>query len=237
MKERPILFSGPMVKALLSGAKTQTRRLVGLDTLQVSNTPGYDLTWRGRAPLRSIAQQRRHSGGCWQDVSTGRFLGLCPYGVPGDRLWVRETWASSRVHDTTRPSGLPMAAGEAPTTWYAADGTAEESWLNRGRWRPSIHMPRWASRITLEVTDVRVERLQDISEEDARAEGMDWAAPLVLPGERIDDDREDPREVGYGSGSFALQNFRKLWDSINGKRVPWATNPWVFAISFKRLSP
>ena len=96
-------------------------------------------------------------------------------------------------------------------------------------------MPRWASRLTLEVVSVRVERLQDITEADAVAEGVDPGAPWFPPGQWEPPD-EDPRQVGYGRGSFALQNYRNLWDHINGKRSPWASNPWVWVITFRRVS-
>ncbi len=169
MAERGILFSAPMVRALLSGAKTQTRRLTH---------------WRPQ----------------------------CPYGFPGDRLWVRETWA----HDADSLEDLramveDIVGGSDCGPYYRADGVHENSGL---RWRPSIHMPRWCSRITLEITDVRVQQLQDITEDDARAEG-------VTP------------EPGKNHGHVGA--FCDLWESINGKRSTWASNPWVWAISFRRV--
>lgn len=193
MKERPILFSGPMVRAILDGRKTQTRRV-------------------------------------------NRF------GVPGDRLWVRETWADVEPLPSRTPAydGARFAVrpdGSSSELWYRADGEMGVTSLlfdDGPRWRPSIHMPRWASRITLEIVDVRVERLHDITEEDARAEGVDWASPQPFGEKWDDDDREDPREVGYGSGSFALDNFRRLWSSINGSES-WAANPWVWRVEFRRV--
>lgn len=211
MKFYPLPMSGPSVTKTLAGQKSQVRRLVDLREFQPSDTQGYDWTWRGRR-------------GCWQDVSTQQLLEQhCPYGPVGSRLWVRETWAYD-----------PDWEGPGVTHYRATH--PEGAMVQGGKWRPSIHMPRWASRITLEVTELRVQRLNEISEEDARAEGMDWASPLILPGERVnEDDREDPREVGYSSGSFALQNFRKLWDHSNGSKAPWANNPWVWAITFRRV--
>ena len=182
MNERPILFSAPMIRAILSGAKTQTRRTVHPMHMSI----------------------------------TGELLRY-PYGEPGDRLWARETWA----HDADSLEMLRALVDDIMPTrdygpYYRATGAYEGSGL---RWRPSIHMPRWASRITLEVTDVRVERLQSISEEDALAEGVD---PLEWSGGPANAD--------------ARAAFRELWESINGKRAPWATNPWVWAISFRRLA-
>lgn len=190
--ERPILFSGPMVKALLVGRKTQTRRvvkpLVGLDVESVGNVV---LSRGGLRPLR------------------------CPYGAPGDRLWVRETWAGRLDQDNQKPDDFwGHGAG-----WFRADGDESQSGCagGRGRWRPSIHMPRWASRMTLEVVSVRVERLQEITEEDAVAEG----APA-----------EDEGPVGCCRCGFI-----KAWDSINGKRpgCRWDENPFVFVVAFRRL--
>lgn len=212
-KERPIIFNAAMVRAILEGSKTQTRRVLDLPHLKRSDTRGYDWTWRGQAPIKTIKQQQRHPGGCWQDVRHARLLSFCPYGQPGDRLWVREAWAMDRVYDGRPPSvGNPLF-----TRWFAADNTKDgPSNCNdeRGKGRPSIHMPRWASRITLEVTDVRVERVQEISEFDIRAEGLT---------------RSD-----HGPNIHA--SFRLLWDSINAKRgYSWESNPWVWAITFRKL--
>ena len=213
MKERPILFSAPMVRAILAGAKTQTRRVVKL--------PGT------RSALTANS---------W--VQSG------PHGAPGDRLWVRETFYCDDYRYPAVPGAqLADPAWRDGNLYYRADvasGRFEDAgyWAEPGgKWTPSIHMPRWASRITLEIASVRVERITSISEEDARAEGVDWAAPHPYGERWSDDDREDPREVGYGSGSFARDNFRRLWDAINGKRpgCSWADDPWVWAIGFKRV--
>lgn len=216
MRERPILFSGPMVREIFADQKTQTRRVVGLDTLRPSTTSGYDWTFRGKAPVRSIAQQKRAAGGCWQDLTAGQFLALCPYGQPGDRLWVRETWGLHGRGDYTwwcRDSIKGRTADDLALSYevaYAADATSEYD-----HWRPSIHMPRWASRLTLEVTSVRVERLQDITEDDARAEGC---------GATVCDAPDDSRTL-----------FRDLWESINGPES-WEANPFVWCIKFRRLA-
>lgn len=210
MKERPILFSGPMVRALLAGRKTQTRRVVKGEALRWLDEAGFDPTFVAD-PANS----------------------LCPYGVPGDRLWVRETvacgacapgkpslWSPSfwrREQGTrTNPNGL----------WYAADGLAPSRPITeRSRWVPAIHMPRWASRLTLEITDVRVERLVEISEADAEAEGVThfphlggWSA-------------KDTPEVLHPSAALA---YEALWSIINGPDS-WAANPWTWAVSFRVL--
>jgi hypothetical protein len=184
MKERPILFSGPMVRAILEGRKTQTRRVVkpqsAILTDEMARVLGVQPPAQQNAPVIS-----------------------CPYGVPGDRLWVRETYAWSG--DSSIPEADRIASGEV---WYRADG-------GRGggiRWRPSIFMPRWASRILLEITDVRVERLQDISDDDCRAEGYDR------------------------SHAFPREWFARLWASINGTGS-WAANPLVWVVSFQRVTP
>jgi hypothetical protein len=231
MKERPILFSAPMIRALLDDSKAQTRRVVGLDSLKPSETSGYDWTWRGQAPLRSIAQQRRHPQGCWQDATSARFLELCPNGVPGDRLWVKETHALTggstpqEVRDADAADGVVYRVDNVAAlfTGRERDGRAVLAPTTFGdvvaRWRPSIFMPRWASRITLEVTDVRCERLQSITLADAKAEGV----------------QADP--VGIGDVlrmRSARDNYGEVWDSINGDGA-WALNPWVWAITFKKV--
>lgn len=204
MKERPILFSAPMMRAILAGKKTQTRRVVK------PQPPGL---WM--KPETAVITDHH---GCWafsRIAPNGMAVAWprgansirCPYGVPGDRLWVRETW-------------FPETPNRAI---YRADGEFEDGYAGPG-WRPSIHMPRWASRIILEVTDVRVERVQAITEEDAKAEGV--------PPERA-------ARIGADHGT--LQHtlaFAVLWDSINAPRgFGWATNPWVWCLTFKRVLP
>jgi len=173
MTERPILFSAPMVRALLAGTKTQTRRALR------------DGTWW--TPEHGVIRMAPAGLAC-----TGFAHVACPYGKPGNRLWVRETWAQH---------GLRAV--------YRADG--DERPTGAGAWRPSIHMPRKLSRITLEVTGVRVERLQDISTSDCWAEGIP-SSPDVDP----------------------LHEYRDLWESINGTGS-WDANPWVWVVEFKRL--
>jgi len=198
MRERPILFSSPMVRAILYGRKTQTRRVC-----------------KGQRELSNV-----------RDFQIDR----CPYGQPGDRLWVRETWAA--VHFSIDPeTGIAddwhgshdIPPGDGGGYWsklYAADNHPTDKEERGFSWRPSIHMPRWASRITLEVTGVRVERLCDISESDASAEGVDFGNTTdPLTGE-IDRD--------------ACEAFEALWESINGAGS-WDANPWVWVVEFRRL--
>jgi len=201
MKERPILFNGAMVRALLDGTKTQTRRVVKPQPSASSDSAilGPDSVWRFSHPtLRGPVSHAT------DDVR-------CPYGQPGDRLWVRETWTHPLHH--SHPIAL----------YRATDESAALAHLDFDRWIPSIHMPRWASRITLEVTDVRVERLNDCSEMDAMAEGMPFNASAVgtpTPGAR--------------PGPSAIAAYRGLWESINGAGS-WELNPWVWVLGFKRL--
>ena len=197
VKERPILFSAPMVRAILDGRKSQTRRVVdrfsrfgNVRQFEPSNTPGYDFHFRDKK-------------GLWQDFRKPDLLKLCPYGQPGDRLWVRETWAPMCSFDPSPETGAV----------YKADNHLSQKAI-AAKWTPSIHMPRWASRITLEISTVRVERLQDISEADAKSEGC----PCY--------------ETPDGTCSYW---FRELWESINGAGS-WAANPWVRVVDFRRLT-
>lgn len=190
MKERPIIFSGPMVRALLAGTKTQTRRVV--KPVPSTLVDGFYL------PFKDEPNNWHGFGG---DLIY--WYGSCPYGQPGDRLWVREAWMDLRGVDGAIANCMFRATfGNAP------DG---------GKWRPSIHMPRWASRITLEVTGVRVERLQDISTSDAEAEG--WPGP----------DAENSI-----SSTYPIAWYSKLWEEINGPGS-WTANPWVWCVAFRRL--
>lgn len=189
-KEKSIIFSGPGVRAIIEGRKTQTRRLARKPVKH----PDYgNLCAPGALTLE-----------CEPQHVIDR---CCPYGAPGDRLWVREVSA-----ECTKGGGHII---------YKADnegiGTCH---VHGGRWRSPIHMPRWASRILLEVAEVRVERLQDVSEEDAIAEGFSPS--------KIDD--------GCALHHYsAARYFHAAWNELNGKRAPWESNPWVWAIAFKVL--
>lgn len=203
MTSRPIIFSGPMVRAILEGRKTQTRRVLKPQPSQVSGSAVW-FDWQpGKEPPK-------------------------PYCKPGDLLWVREAFIGARGYDAQPPSKW----GNKPT-WYVADGAPDgDSWrFLSDRVHPSIHMPRWASRITLIVEDVRVQRLQDISEEDAMAEGVD----AYLPGHGCATAVEARalRAEGYPYSPSYRDGFGVLWTRIHGPGA-WEANPWVAAITFRR---
>jgi len=218
MSEKPILFSGPMARAILEGRKTQTRRVVKPQPKRF--TPEHEKEWFAHAEVYKNGdvlwwEGPPHGPTCYHESKL-------PI-QPGDRLWVRETWQHSP------DAGVCLAdCGPEPDYRYAADYTDEVK-AELGPWKPSIFMPRWASRITLEVTAVRAERLQDISGEDALAEG-------IHP------------HTGYPRGFYKMDNqaaldsihideFRNLWDSINGKKHPWESNPWVWVYEFQEAKP
>jgi hypothetical protein len=203
IKERPILFSAPMVRAILEGQKTVTRRearkRAALDCLAAGFEPSF-LALPGNSDL-------------------------CPYGQAGDRLWVRETWAQ------------PANLDPGPTVYRATypDCLKGQGWENLPpadaiRWKPSIHMFRKDSRILLEITAVRVERLQDISDSQIESEGVDLDA--LADGQ----DRYDMRHAGSGAGGRPTLRtaWRDLWQSINGPES-WDANPWVWCVSFRRV--
>ena len=208
-KERPILFSGEMVRAILEGRKTQTRRIIkNKDFLQ----------WVEVGFADSFIKD---SDNLWQNE--------CPYGQPGDRLWVRETF-EYRSYEEGYDNGIQQGGDHDweegySLVGYKADNSIlpyelqEEDYLGKcpkiGRWYPSIHMPRWASRILLEITDIRVERLQDITEEDAKAEGIYKDPNVIYP-------------YSY------VEMFSHLWEAINGAES-WNKNPWVWVIEFRRI--
>jgi len=193
IKERPILFSAPMVRAILAGQKTVTRREVkkraALDCLAAGFEPSF-LALPGNSDL-------------------------CPYGQPGDRLWVRETFNTSS--ECRPPIDEPFI--------YAADLNSDGVQKWAARWKPSIHMPRAASRILLEITRVRVERLQAISDEQCVAEGCGVGPGAI--GVKL--------TVPPGA-SMPQAMFAELWKSINGASA-WDANPWVWVVEFKRVTP
>lgn len=216
MKERPIIFSGPMVRAILAGQKTQTRREVKVPGVK-SNLWGGPLDYRGVAIVRADVDYLSVPG-------VGPIF--CPYGKPGERMWVREAWDFIPEGDP----GTPSCAGirywaDAGYQLRTPPSNYNPMLYGKERVRPSIHMPRWASRIKLEVTGVRVERLQDISEADAIAEGV--ANQPVLAGYST--------EAGckYGPAE-PVAEYARLWEQINGPGS-WAANPWVWVVQFKRL--
>lgn len=222
--ERPILFKGRLVRAILEGRKTQTRRIVKLDDETLAFFGGADhLQWRSGPG---------HSGVGWYCASDeypdeGSDFYRCPFGRRGDRLWVKETFCpvDDREHGGEQwidYRATPKYSEEHPAGWDNAPDDPEAL-----KWKPSIYMPRAASRIDLEVTNVRVERLQAITELDALAEGAIGATVQSSL---------DGVKGQYVVGS-ARDEFSNLWDTINAKRAPWKENPWVWVIDFKRIRP
>lgn len=243
IKERPILFSAPMVRAILEGRKTVTRRAVKIQPRSRAEIGSYG---KGQPFIRTPDATKRNPE--------------CPYGRPGDRLWVRETWqdvhpiqVSDGRYSQTGRAGIPGPPGVTYQTIYRADGPypkvfhthhhpyrALEPHPDHGfkapadsgytGWTPSIHMPRWASRILLEITDVRVERLQAISDKQAMAEGVRIYADHAALGdwyhvEGKETYSADPRK-----------SFELLWSSIHGPTA-WDDNLWVWVVEFKQVMP
>ena len=214
MTDKPILFSAPMVRALLAGTKTQTRRVAGVPTIEPQGT-GYHVYTKG--------------GGAWCVDKVGALVAAADYlpFQPGDRLWVREAWRPSYdaegwrddLQRDARPSDFDPATTAIE---YLADGTNELG----GKGRPGIHMPRWASRLTLAVTAARVERLHEISEDDARAEGA-YVAPKTG---RVADSYFDMAVMGTYFHT-ARDWYANLWCRLNGA-TSWALNPYVAAYTF-----
>ncbi|EPR9643727.1 hypothetical protein [Klebsiella pneumoniae] len=218
MKERGMIFNGEMVRAILDGRKTQTRR---------------PIKWK-QTRFTEIGEREDGSNWPWSEDAEHAcdFWHPCPFGAVGDRIWVRETWGvvshafsddglmidwvpdrpATAIHEMPFGngyySGYAIYAADGDFTWGDDDGYED----GRSCWKPSIHMPRAASRILLEITDVRVERLRSMSQDDARAEGVIAAS--------------GPMEAGLA--------FRELWDSIYGEES-WKANPWVWVIEFKRV--
>jgi len=191
MKARPILFQSEMIRAILDGRKTQTRRVIKDE------------------PVLSMAE-----------ITDKHCLFRCPYGQPGDLLWVRETYCLDGQLDNIKPS----EGDKTEPVYYPANEMIRQPscrMLAVGKTRPSIHMPRWANRITLEITNIRVERLQDISDDDAQAEGIEQKYTCICPNNGI-----------YATENDVYDDFRNLWQSINGDDS-WEQNPWLWVIEFK----
>jgi hypothetical protein len=210
MTERPILFSAAMVRALLAGTKTQTRRAM-------KPQPEPDCCSGVLSSWALDANGERAGFAAWFLDDVGQHDGavMSPYGGPGDRLYVRESFSGPR-HQERHP---PREWHSTDPIHYWADGNPAHGDLTKPR--PGIHMPRWASRITLEITEVRVERLQQISEQDATEEGAPGGHGAI---------------PGYGYSATPLEHYRWLWESINGIGS-WDANQFVWAISVKRTTP
>jgi hypothetical protein len=213
MKARPILFSAEMVRAILDGRKTQTRRVMK------PQPEYYNSHWHW-------------AGAGWNRDDVALVLpghsmaNRCPYGQIGDRLWVRETWA----HDD--PDCDDIHCGNPDHIWWRAneEKIVADSFAGKARWRPAIYMPHWASRIHLEIVNVRVERLQHISRDDAKAEGVSnlwkWDKERNL---------KHPEHFSRGVLNPYVANYSVLWDQINASRgYGWKFNPWVWVIEFKK---
>lgn len=192
MKERPILFSGPMVRALLDGSKTQTRREI---KPRKDHTLGCEL-----APCELAGE-----------VNNDDYRN-CPYGAPGDRFWVRESFSYLESFDFFSKN----VPDDVPGFWYWADG--DPTWGDWTRPKPSIHMPRLASRITLDLVDVRAQRLQNISEADCRAEGCAGGHGSI---------------PGYSYNATPQEHFQSVWESVGGN---FDANPWVWVLEFQRIT-
>ncbi|MGR0136680.1 hypothetical protein [Pseudomonas sp. RSP] len=214
-KELPILFSAPMVSAILEGRKTVTRRAV-------KPVRGYE-EFDNCRPDKAAASHAVWWHGQFETVGAMQY---CPYGKPGDRLWVRETWVADAQVDAVAPRDL----SQGEPIQYPADGDVRQAgcaMIKPGKIRPSIHMPRWVSRILLEITDVRVERLQDITPGQITAEGVStrgeamWGSRwwVDAPDQAIED---------------ARNGFSDLWTSTGGD---WNANPCVWVVEFKRVTP
>lgn len=241
-KEHPMLFSGPMVRAILDRRKTQTRRVI-----KPQPDPDTALDIGMFCPSIVLRDGTLEAGEKVFGVHSrdGDYGAKCPWRV-GDRIWVRETWASDTKHVVAYKAGAECGA------WFG-NGAGGRIWMHHGyvlespdyrlipsekprktfglghyggKWRPSIHMPRWASRITLEVTGVRVERLRDISEEDAKAEGVEpYRCPQADALMNAVGSKMQP--IPYTSG------FANLWNSIAKPGETWDANPWVWVIEFR----
>ena len=211
MKQSPILFNAEMVKAILSGLKTQTRRVMKRQP-EPSKTREGDF-WFSCDKMQSMVHVSEFIPGN-SVIPDGHQIvsACCPHGAVGDQLWVRETWARYNIDQDSHD--------------MAYRATKPDDWPEGARWRPSIHMPRWASRIDLLITGVRVERLNSISEQDARAEG-------ITDGGCLDCGESEPCGCNQPKPD-ATESFAHLWKSIYGDDS-WFSNPWVWVIEFKRM--
>lgn len=206
MKEHPILFSTQMIKALLKGNKTMTRRSTGLD--KINHSPGN--YYFQSLVLHATGRYTFAPEGNFNPTNEDIIEVKCRYGEPGDLLWVRESCQHTKLlnlHPTDENYGFVYKADDQP--WQDMEG-----W----KWKPSIHMPKAAARIWLRVTDIRIERLRNITEEDARSEGAEYSLWMII---------NDPRPYVNG--------FASIWFDINGK-ASWNKNPWVWVVCFETLS-
>lgn len=233
MKARPIIFSADMVRAILAGKKTQTRRVVkdayvldiaenhphiipDLGTNCEDGTFGFEYVEYGAICGEEHLWEPKDT--VWQEVK-------CPYGVVGDQLWVREGYRQELNLGYDKDGNWPDTKGMF-SYFYKADCSNPEGW-GAGVWKSPLFMPRAASRILLEITAIRVERVQDISEADARSEG-------ITDGGCLSCGNPEPCECSNPKPD-ARESYIWLWDQINGKKHPWSDNPWVWVVEFKRV--
>lgn len=217
MKEHPILFNEPMVRAILGGIKTQSRRIIKPQPIQTK--AGWK--WEGTRPKATKGNGTIATMGLNSlNALLTALMRSCPYGAIGDRLWVRETFA---IH----PFLNPPYCWDGPYLYRATDGNQKEEKIS---WRPSIHMPRSASRIILQITDLRIERLNDISAADAIAEGIE---PIIGPDNETYYGNYGKEDIGHLL--HPIESYRSLWESINGPDS-WIDNPYVWVIDFTPLN-
>lgn len=212
-KQRPILFSGPMVRAILDGRKKQTRRFI---KPQPVGADFHSPEWFSPCVVGRDGEQRPGPDTFGISQYDGEWSIKCPFGAPGNILWVRETWKAMDADWKVVEAPDDLDGTRWPHVSYRADHIDPNSDgpANPIKWRTPIHMPRWASRITLEIEAIHVERLHDISEADAIAEGCQCAG---VPGSLTN-----------------RKAYAKLWESINGKGS-WDSNPWVWVLEFNRI--
>ena len=219
MTERGMIFNSEMVRAILDGRKIQTHRIIKDCTV-------------GRDPISKFIQIGKKFIGCYPEDVPELIRECCPYGVPGDRIWVRETFQGP-LFDFEQMEAYQEDSSKFKKPEfcvYKADGKPAPEFFDADDnlhcgWRPSIHMPRWASRITLEITGVRVEQLKSISEEEARSEGV----------ARLREGFWKHYQPGWTQHQLSARgSFATLWDSIYGSGE-WDRNPWVWVLEFKRI--
>ncbi|EPU0242804.1 hypothetical protein [Pseudomonas aeruginosa] len=205
-KERPILFSGPMVRAIFEGRKTVTRRVMKPQPMP-SKSGGHHWPCKVHQSMLHVERELQNGEGCWCGLAEA----ACPYGQPGDRLWVRETWGLQVRSYGGGAGEFIVYRATNPDAIYCRSSEGREYPV---KWKPSIHMRRHSSRILLETTAVRVERLHDLSDPGALAEGVSHSE--------------------MHSGDSLVDVFARLWESTGGD---WDANPWVWVIEFKRVAP
>lgn len=241
VKERPILFNGAMVRAILSGAKTQTRRVMKPQPEPTSSDypmPGH--RWPSKAHQTMLHVETE------MQKLTGLAGHACPFGQPGDRLWVRETWMPGYYHEADHEDGPQVSiihrANNAEVTVAAPSYELAEQWEREFSedgdeappWRPSIHMPRWACRLVLEITSVRVERLQALPEADWEAEGISFCMehPSTAAGHAFNE-AEHYAIAGVSMRGTPEDHGMRAQFAEQG--LDWDSNPWVWVIEFKRI--